>query len=196
MIDETIWCPSLKFHTHKDNISKVLRCVGGGEKKMSIIKYSIGAILAMVFLTGFATASTFATINTGTAPIDADYNIAVPVGADLYGIYGVQAEYSGWTLPGGMYNVTIRLGKNDPSGTVVFGNAISMPIPSAAFNVPLTWAPPDTQLYTIFVNGNYATSVIRGESNVVAPIPELSTAALMSVGLIGLVGMTRYRRKE
>jgi hypothetical protein len=65
----------------------------------------------------------------------------------------------------------------------------------------VTWnfEPGNTQLFLLHVKdsrcvGGDTCYVIPKGPN--PPVPELSTGILMSAGLIGLIGLTRYRRKE
>jgi hypothetical protein len=67
-----------------------------------------------------------------------------------------------------------------------------------SFPVELHWVPaPETvgKNYTVWASGE-AVGTFSLKAQATQPVPEMSTAVLMSAGLIGLVGLTRYRKKE
>ena len=150
-------------------------------------------MLATLFLIGTASAAVVDVTTTGaTDPVTGAYIIPVN-GASAFASVNLQAEYSGWVLPG-TYNITVRAGNEDPNGAIVW----QIPTQSmlfSAFTEPILWVPTTNGLYTVYANG-IQLGKIRSAVQVVNPTPEMSTGVLMSAGLIGLVGMIRYRRKE
>ncbi|HWQ96236.1 MAG TPA: NosD domain-containing protein [Candidatus Methylomirabilis sp.] len=64
--------------------------------------------------------------------------------------------------------------------------------------IPINWTPQDTRQYLIEAKSNNTVNnrtITVYDFEIVSPIPELSTLALISAGLVGLSGLARIQRK-
>lgn len=163
---------------------------------MKEMKILIVAMLLALFTAGAVSAA--GTIDVvSTAPKDPGTGAyLLTPGTNSYTAWNLKAVYSGWDLPGN-YQVWIREGYYNLTGTIVYSTPYtSMIIPS--FETKLEWIPAaDTvgKNYTVWASGD-AIGTFALKAQATKPVPEMSTGVLMSVGLIGLVGLTKYRRKE
>jgi len=164
---------------------------------MKAMKILIAAMLVALFAAGAASAGTVDISSTAAVdPVTGAYILTV--GDDSFAMWNLKAVYSGWAS--GIYNVEIREGGLlDPPGAIAYANPGALtPMPSSDFDVELHWVPTDAdngKLFTVWAYG-MSLGTFKIAAQVTKPVPELNTGLLISVGLIGLVGMVRYRRKE
>ena len=168
--------------------------VGGGERMRKNV-----IILSIVLIAMFAGAASAANdINIlptiGDPNVAADGTINIPVGSDAYASVGLEVDYTNWPSTGNS-NYQVYITDDSPGGGIVFDTGIQTFLISHA--QPIHWLVPSdtTKTYTINANGRFA-KLHASKDAPINPTPELSTGVLMSAGLIGLVGLTRYRRKE
>jgi len=164
-------------------------------KKMNIL---IVAVLVTLFTVAGSSATLGGKLDiTSTAPIDPVTGAYIlTTGDDAYTTWNLQAEYNSFVTPA-QFGVQVREGQYDTSGAVVYDIPVSSSL-VPAFVVPIHWIPTAAQhghIYTIWASG-VGLGTFRTAAQLAQPTPELSSGVLMSVGLIGLVGMIRYRRKE
>lgn len=153
------------------------------------ITMAIVAMLAVLFIAGAASAATVDVTTTGPVdPITGAYMLQV--GEDAFTAHSLQAEYAGWILPA-TYDIEIRVGNEDPSGTVVWSFP-STAMPYSTFTQPIHWTPSDTGLYTVYANGVKAGKV-RTAVQLTNPVPEIATVGLVGLGLVGLVVLRRKK---
>jgi len=117
----------------------------------------------------------------------------------------VTVTYDGWGIGSTIYDIkVVRVSDNTiPSGCEVSGTLSVDPtiIELTSCKIPATDI---KKAYHIYATASCPAGSCEGTQNSrnltadapVQPTPEMSTGILMSAGLIGLVGMTRYRRKE
>lgn len=163
---------------------------------MGRVKTVMVLVLAMLFTAGAAAAGGLeVTILPESGPhVALDGTVLVPVGADAYDSVGLAVKFGGFAS-GNPYAINIVDKNNVPAytlgGTLPTGNDI----------IPLHWVVPNdkTQTYTVIATGVGGTTLRMKLATSIAPIaptPELSTAALMSAGMIGLFGLVRIRRRD
>ncbi len=164
------------------------------------------ALLILLVLTGSASAArsadiqyfdgnTVQTVNDG-----ATITLPVNVFADTTPIPDLQAIFSGGWTSGDTYTIIV---KDIETGSNVYSNSGVL---TGNQNFPIHWMPtkisPNSQgqnVYEILVTGTslLKTSkifvIVTTDPNIT---PELPTSALMAVGLIGLVSLARFRRKN
>jgi hypothetical protein len=166
-------------------------------KRMNIL---IIAVLVTLFTVAGASAlnPSQGTVDiTSTAPKDpATGAFILTTGQDANTLYNLQAEYNNFPVPVD-FGVQVREGQYDWSGAVVYNIPVSSSL-APSFTVPIHWIPTPAQhgqIFTIYASG-VALGTYKLAAQLAQPTPELSSGALVSVGLIGLLGMIRYRRKE
>jgi hypothetical protein len=153
-------------------------------------------VLAMLFTAGTAAAAGLdVTILPESGPhVAPDGTIMVPVGADAFNSVGLAVSFGGFAA-GNPYTINIVNKNSVPvftlGGTLPTGNSI----------IPLHWVVPNdkAQAYTAIatgVNGQTLRMKLATSMAPIAPVPELSTVALMSAGMIGLFGLVRIQRKD
>jgi len=123
--------------------------------------------------------------------------INVPVGIDAATSVGLAVEYSDFTA-GNPFNQGLTTSAN----ILVPGTASTGALTTGVDSEQIHWTPTLADIgktFYVYGEGSTATGtrlrIVHVTAQVV-PTPEMSTGVLMSAGLIGLVGITRYRRKE
>ena len=164
-------------------------------KKMNIL---IVAVLLTLFTVAGASAEPRGTVDiTSTAVIDPVTGAYIlTTGEDAYTAYNLMAQYNNFPVPV-QFGIQVREGQYDMSGAIVYEIPMSSSL-APTFNVPIHWIPTAAQhghIYTIWASGN-ALGTFKTAAQLAQPTPELSSGVLVSAGLLGLVGMIRYRRKE
>jgi len=153
-------------------------------------------VLAMLFTAGAAAAGGLdVTILPESGPhVSPDGTILVPLGADAFNSVGLAVNFGGFAK-GNPYTINIVNKASVPvftlGGTLPTGNDI----------IPLHWVVPidKTQTYTAIAtgaNGQTLRMKLATSMAPIAPTPELSTVALMSAGMIGLLGLVRSQRRD
>ncbi len=153
-------------------------------------------VLAMLFTAGSAAAGGLdVTILPESGPhVTSDGTIHVPEGADAYDSVGLAVRFGGFAA-GNPYAINIVDKNNVPvypvAGTLPTGDDI----------IPLHWVVPNdkSQTYTVIATGVGGTTLrmkLATSMAPIAPAPELSTVALMSAGMIGLLGMVRIQKRH
>lgn len=123
--------------------------------------------------------------------------IYVPIGADAAVSVGLGVDYSGFAA-GNYYTQSIT----DPGSVVVPGTPSSGGLPTGNDFMPIHWTPSlSDKGKTFTINAEAITgSGLRKKTIIVTapgqPVPELPTGILAAAGLIGLVGLVRYRGKN
>jgi hypothetical protein len=163
---------------------------------MKEMKILISAILVVLIAVSAASADGTIDVVSTAAKDPSTGAYLLTVGTDSYAAWNLSAVYSGWTLPAN-YTVQIREGYYNLVGTVVYETPYTSMI-TPSFPVELHWVPTSETVgknYTVWASGE-AVGTFALKAQATKPVPEMSTAILMSAGLIGLVGLTRYRKKE
>lgn len=164
---------------------------------MEKVRISIAAILITLLMAGSVSAAGTIDI-TSTAPVDpVTGEMLLDAGFDAFTQHALLAAYNGFDGTGNYY-VTVREGSYKPVGTVAWTTGTVSMGGVGTFNVPIHWTPANADIgktFTVWASGS-GLGTFKVAAQVTQPVPELSTGLLMSVGLFGLVGLTRYRRKE
>ena len=136
------------------------------------------------------------TIDTGTAVVNDEGVILIPVDKWADTEVGLRVIYENWGTNSN-YSVTIR---EEDTGVIVYsqpnddGTLGTMPsTPNYIHNVH--WMPTEIKEYVIYTEGQRKL-VVRTAENPINITPELSIIALTSAGILGLIGLTRMRRKD
>lgn len=157
-------------------------------------------ILAIIVLSAIITSaagyvSPTVTIDTGTAIVNEDGIIQIPVDkwADLE--VGLRVIYENWG-ENSNYSVTIR---EEDTGIIVYskpnGDGTLGPMettPDYIHNVH--WKPTEIKEYGIYTEGQRKL-VVRSAENPINVTPELSPIILTSAGILGLVLISRRSKK-
>jgi hypothetical protein len=146
---------------------------------------------------GSATADPVIDIQTNTGSVKNGDTLNIPAGVDASTAVGLKAVYDGGWVKGDEYKVSVT--QITPSLGEVWTDSIVTGLPSAIYtsNIHYTFTKGNT--YIIKAEGTKTGLITEVYVRVTtAPVitPELPTSALMSVGLIGLVSVARFRRKN
>lgn len=197
MIDEAIWCPSLKFHTHTWNIKRYSIMVGGGEKMMrKIAKILLVLVVSVLSIGGVSAGSPDILIHPDTSiiTVGVDPN---PVSPPL------DIEYLDWGTNVAAYSWEVHRVADDiiptgcSGGGTITGNDFHPDLTSCVIPATDIGEP-----YEVIAEAHCGGCAPNSRSRLlvvdadVNPVPELSTVVLMSAGLIGLLGIVRLRRKN
>jgi hypothetical protein len=123
-----------------------------------------------------------------------DINITgIPVaGESTKGI--LAADYRNF-IAGDPYNITITRISDNLKVFAKNGTLTGEPKQT----IPMDWTPQDTSDYLVVAKGDTIVAtkkVTLSDSAVISPIPELSTMVLVSTGFLGVLGLTRSRRRN
>jgi hypothetical protein len=154
-------------------------------------------VISLFVMIGAASASDSLEISPNTQNIN----------VGTYGYYVVTLNASenistlNWDTQTALINASLKDGgsyaTDAPAGSIgisYIGN--SGPMTYDLRVMPLSGVTLHTE-YNIVVAGKNVTGVAKASvSGSVVPVPEVATLGLVSAGLIGLVGLTRYRRKD
>lgn len=165
---------------------------------MNMKKIIIVSVMMTLLMIGSASADPVINILPSSGPnVLPDGTIEVPVGSDAFTTIGLSASYTGW-VAGNAYSVQVI---RDSDGTVVFNHVHSGGLPAANYIAEIHWIPAGDlgQTYTVDAWGITSSGRRTWKVETTAPVnptPELPTSALMAVGLIGLIGVSKLRRKN
>lgn len=129
--------------------------------------------------------------------VQADGTILVPEGVDAAISVGLAAEYTDFT-PGSVFNQHVE----DSSAILVPGTAQTGGLGASPDTELEHWTPTTSDIGKTFTVVASATNQIGKRKQYVTvtapaqPVPELSTGILATTGLIGLIGLVKYRRKN
>lgn len=169
-------------------------------KKMTI---AVVTMLMTLFMVGVVSAAPSIDICTDSPSTCASSGtLTVYQGVDASVNPGLRALFQGWDTTSATYTVSIV--DVDASPDVVVYGPIAGSIDADPKNVYYAWTPEVNPAklgigkYKIRAQGLQESTLeaditVRTSPNVV---PELPTSALLSVGLIGLIGMLKFRRKD
>lgn len=153
-------------------------------------------VLAMLFTAGTAAAAGLdVTILPESGPhVSPDGTINVPEGVDAFNSVGLAVSFGGFAL-----NDPYLISINDQSNNPVYSSGGFL---STGINeIPVHWIVPNdrTKTYTLVATGVGKIALrtkLAMSMAPIAPAPELSTVALMSAGMIGLLGLVRTQRRD
>jgi hypothetical protein len=106
----------------------------------------------------------------------------------------LEADYSNFTA-GDPYNITIT--RISDSLAVFTDKGTLMGVPKQT--IPIGWKPQDKGDYVVVAKGgtiSASNKVTVIDSEVVSPVPEHSSIIFVSIGLIGLFGLIRFKKKS
>ena len=155
---------------------------------------AVMVMLVTLFLAGAASAANDIAIlpTIGDPGVLPDGTIELQVGKDAFTSIGLEAVYTGWPTTGSSsYNVYIT--DDSPGGVTVYSKSGTF---TTSYTQEIHWTvPSDTsKTYTIWANGRFGKIHVYKDVPG-APVPELSTSILTATGLIGLLGLVRFRRR-
>lgn len=142
------------------------------------------------------------TASAGSVSIEPnDEIIILTVGQDAFDTEGLSVVYEGMSA-GSKYSVVIRRGDYNETGVIVYTvpnfDGTQGPLTTTPnFTQEVHWTPTDQNDYTIYATGASASGNRRISAEaLINPVPEISTIVLTSAGILGLIGLTRMRRKD
>ena len=154
------------------------------------------AVVFMFLFIGSASATLTIEPNDGFS----DEPIIVTVGENAYETINLSVVYEGMS-EGSRYSVVVRRGEYDENGEIVWSapndNGTQGDLPEVPnYTQEVNWTPEDTDAYTINATGASASGSRRiAAAALINPVPEMSTIALTSAGILGLVLISRRYRK-
>lgn len=160
-------------------------------KKMTMVTV---VMLAVLFMVGSANAGPDIQVlpDTGGDVI----NIPVDGVTNAYALVGLEVDWTGWTGCSASTPCVYSAVIYDEDGVPVW-SASGSQTTSYWIETADEWVPANdlTKSYTLYADGHYK-KFLKSVEQPIAPVPEVSTIALTSAGVLGLLGLVRIQRKH